>query len=304
MCLSQEVHPGLHIPLSNHLSPLGFALPSSMPGLNRACVTKSCSQQGWQVLLVPFADGKSSDVEINGLLVTRTWPRIRGECRECRSGSRHCVPEWDAPQTCYPWRVSSATRVWLLVSCSSVEVAGIWPKITFLPQISTSLKLRELFCTPIPHGQAQAPESCAVCPKLSTSPSISLLDAGSEMWTKETTTRWGGRGESLWHPPCSERSEKTWLCVAVVVVVVLWFLQMLPIKELWNYSHRWPVLYPQQWQRRLFDFHQQNNMSVDATATNLRRISSCCLPKKQVIFDGFWGFLLEVGKWTWSSTTT
>lgn len=62
---------------------------------------------------------------------------------------------------------------------------------------------------------------------------------------------------------------------------------MLPIKELWNYSHRWPVLYPQQWQRRLFDFHQQNNMSVDTTATNLRRISSCCLPKKQCMVWGF-----------------
>lgn len=63
--------------------------------------------------------------------------------------------------------------------------------------------------------------------------------------------------------------------------------KMLPIKELWNYSHRWPVLYPQQWQRRLFDFHQQNNMSVDTTATNLRRISSCCLPKKQCMVWGF-----------------
>lgn len=117
------------------------------------------------------------------------------------------------------------------------------------------------------------------------------------MRTKETTTQWGGRGESLWHPPCSERSEKTWLCVAVVVVVVLWFLQMLPIKELWNYSHRWPVLYPQWWWRRLLDFHQENNLSVDSTATNLRKLSSCCLPKKQVIFGvSFFLFLIFFGE--------
>lgn len=156
-------------PTRRALSPWGWEEHTSGP--SRAWVPKCCSRQGWQVLLAPLVDGKSSDGEINGLLVTGRGTKFRGEHRGCRSGPRHCVPECGTPQTYSPPRVSSATRARFSEGCCSVEGVGIWPKITFLPQISSSLKLQELFCTPILPGQAQTPgDQCCVRPELSTSP--------------------------------------------------------------------------------------------------------------------------------------
>lgn len=161
-----------HAKPSSHWAPL-CPVPLQVPAELEAL--KCFSQPGLQVFLAPFVVGKSSDVEINGLLITGMVTKIGKECRGHRSGSRRFVLGCDTPQTwsdnISPWRDSSATRARLLVSSYSVEGAGIWPRITFLPPVSSSLKLQEPFCTPILHGQAQAlGDQCCAHPELSTSP--------------------------------------------------------------------------------------------------------------------------------------
>ena len=162
-----------HAEPSPHQGLLG-SVPLQVPAELRAL--KCHSWAGWQVLLAPFIMRKSSDMtEINGLHISGMVIKIGRECRGHQSGSRHCVLVCDTPQTwsdnISPWRVSSATRAQFLVSCSSAEGTGIWPRITFLSPVSSSLKLQEPFCTPILHGQAPVlgDQSC-VHPELSTSP--------------------------------------------------------------------------------------------------------------------------------------
>lgn len=145
-----------------HWDPLS-SVPLQIPAELEAL--KCCCGPGWQVLLEHFAAGKSSDVGINGLLRAGTVTKTGRERRGHRAGSRHCVLGCDTPQTpsdnISPWRVSLATRAGLLVSCYSVEGAGIWPGITSL-QLVPPWSCRSLSAPPSCRAKPRSPETSPV----------------------------------------------------------------------------------------------------------------------------------------------